>query len=113
MDMKIPREGDIHSEVHVGGHKFIIRYGYYSEEERGITEPIPIYPCFITKPHYTPEGLPLITRIQDACEYYETQAEDSSDGWCADCVHCDSIQEEIGVCQCLHRRKPIAASLPL
>ncbi len=112
MDLIKPREGDIYSEIEIGGHKFTIRYGYYSKSERGMTEPIPVYPCFISTPHYTPEGLPLITRIQDACEYYRTQTEDAGDGWCADCIHCDSIQDEIGICQCKHRRKPLAAELP-
>lgn len=106
-----PREGDIHEVVCVGGHSFTIRYGYYSELERHSTDPIPIYPCFITKPHYTDEGHPLVTRIQDACEHYHTGGE-TGDGWCADCIHCTGGHNEIGICRCEHRRKqPMTASV--
>lgn len=105
MNRKTPREGDIHEVVCVGGHSFTIRYGYYAEEERQITDPLPIYPCFITNPHYTKEGHPLVTRIQDACEYYETREYGEGDGWCADCVHCTGIHSTIGVCKCPHHKK--------
>ena len=104
MQHPTPREGDIHEVIYVGGHSFTIRYGYYSESERGTTDPIPIYPCFITHPHYTEEGHPLVTRIQDACEHYQTEEESGGDGWCADCVHCLNSHKEIGICQCEHRR---------
>ena len=97
-----PQEGDIYSVVNVGGHSFTIRYGYYSETERGVTEPIPIYPCFLTEPHYTEEGYPLVTRIQDPCEYYEAV---DGDGWCADCIHCSSVRDEIGICRCDKKQK--------
>lgn len=100
-----PREGDIFDVVSVGGHHFTIRYGYYEEAERSATEPIPIYPCFLKSPVYTREGHPLVTRIQDACEHYTTQDAQGGDGWCADCIHCVSGDEEIGICQNPHRRK--------
>lgn len=99
-----PREGDIHEEVCVGGHSFVIRYGYYSEEERQSTPPIPIYPCFVAQPRYTAEGHPLVTRIQDACEHY-TPRSGEGDNWCADCVHCVSSHVEIGICECPFRQK--------
>ena len=105
MSTTTPREGDIHEVVCVGGHSFTIRYGYYKESERDSTDPIPIYPCFLSDPHYTEEGLPLITRIQDACEHYATEPGDGGDGWCADCLHCSGDQGEIGICQCEHRRR--------
>ena len=98
-----PREGDILDVVCVGGHHFTIRYGYYDEAERAISEPIPIYPCFIEEPVFTPEGRPLVTRMQDACEHYTTTGE--GDGWCADCIYCLGNHQQIGVCQCEHRRK--------
>jgi len=107
MQNRSPREGDIHEVVCVGGHCFTIRYGYYSEQERGNTDPIPIYPCFITEPHYTEDGRPLVTRIQDACEHYCVGNENDGDGWCADCIHCHITHDEIGICQNLHRRKPM------
>lgn len=104
MNRMTPQEGDIHEVVCVGGHSFTIRYGYYTEAERNITDPLPIYPCFVTDPHYTEEGLPLVTRIQDACEHYRA-IQGEGDGWCADCVHCHNAHAEIGICQCPYRRK--------
>lgn len=105
MKLAAPREGDIHETIHVGGHSFTIRYGYYDERERHTTDPIPVYPCFLTNPHYTEEGYPLVTRIQDACEHYLTEEEEAGDGWCADCLHCSDGPGEIGICQCVHRRR--------
>jgi len=105
MHAQLPREGDIHEIVQVGGHSFTIRYGYYDESERHTTDPIPIYPCFLTEPHYTDEGFPLVTRIQDACEHYFAGEGNQGDGWCADCLHCSGDQGEIGICQCIHRRR--------
>lgn len=105
MPQKLPREGDVHEVVCVGGHSFTILYGYYSEEERSTADPIPIYPCFISSPHYTAEGYPLVSRIQDACEHY-IAADDGGDRWCADCQHCTSVHTQIGICGCVHRRKP-------
>lgn len=106
MNGHLPREGDIHEVICIGGHSFTIRYGYYAESERETTDPIPIYPCFITAPHYTEEGHPLVTRIQDACEHYLAGEGSAGDGWCADCIHCTSEHAEIAVCHCPHRRKP-------
>lgn len=100
-----PMEGDIYDVVHVGGHSFVIRYGYYEESERESSDPIPIFPCFLTSPVHTGEGMPLVTRIQDACEHYKA-VQGEGDGWCADCIHCRNWQAEIGICQCEHRRKP-------
>jgi len=105
MSTTTPREGDIYEVVYVGGHCFTIRYGYYKDSERDSTDPIPIYPCFISDPHYTEDGFPLITRIQDACEHYNTGNGYEGDGWCADCLHCSGDQGEIGICQCEHRRR--------
>ena len=100
-----PREGDIYDVVHVGGYDFIIRYGFYEEGERGASDPIPIFPCFLADPVHTLEGYPLVTRIQDACEHYFPGENNKGDGWCADCVHCVGIHDAIGVCQCPNRRK--------
>lgn len=106
MNATPPREGDIHEVIRVGGHSFTIRYGYYTDAERHSTDPIPIYPCFLSDPHYTSEGHPLVTRIQDACEYYSAGDENAGDEWCADCIHCTSAYGEIGICKCPHRRRP-------
>lgn len=108
-----PREGDIFDIVVVGGHQFTIRYGYYEEAERGVTDPIPIYPCFLRDPHYTSQGNPLVTRVQDACEHYTPANGSQGDGWCADCTHCQSDHQEICVCHCEHRRKPLSQALAI
>jgi len=104
MGSRKPREGDIYEIVSIGGHSFTIRYGYYSEQDRLVTDPMPIYPCFISQPLYTARGEPLITRVQDACEYYYTE-EAVGDGWCADCLHSSIDHKEIGICRCQHRKR--------
>ena len=103
MKSNTPIEGDIFEVVCVGGHRFTIRYGYYEDTEREITDPIPIYPCFIKNPHYTPDGQPLVTRVQDVCEHYAPAGD--GDGWCADCIHYSGAESEIGICSSKHRRK--------
>ena len=105
MNKPAPEEGQVHEIVCIGGHTFTIRYGYYDESERDTTDPIPIYPCFISDPCYTAEGFPLVTRIQDACEHYFVEDGITGDGWCADCLHCSGDQGEIAICQCVHRKK--------
>ena len=105
MKRGLTQEGQIHEVVCIGGHSFTIRYGYYDEAERSSTDPIPIYPCFISDPRYTQDGYPLVTRIQDPCEYYLPAAGAAGDGWCADCIHCSSEHEEIGICRCSHRKR--------
>ena len=105
-----PREGDIYDVVHIGGHQFVIRYGFYDESERDDSEPIPIFPCFLTSPAHTDEGHPLVTRIQDACQHYSA-AQGDGDGLCADCTHCRTWQSEIGICECPHHKiDPISRS---
>lgn len=108
MEKSKPVEGEVHEVICIGGHSFTIRYGYYSEKERGISDPIPVYPCFISDPHYTQEGQPLVTRIQDACEYYCVSGNEPGDGWCADCIHCAISHDVIGICECEQRRKQAA-----
>lgn len=103
MDAK-PREDDIYDVIHIGGHSFVIRYGFYEESERGVSDPMPIYPCFLKDPRHTSGGMPLVTRIQDACEHY-TASHGEGDGWCADCIHGKSWQSEIGICTCPYRKK--------
>lgn len=102
---QIPREGEIYKVVQVGDKTFEIVYGYYSEEERQWGEAMPILPDFTKTPMYTIDGEPLITRIQDSCEYYEVPDDKEGDGWCADCRHNSSPKDEISVCRCERNRK--------
>lgn len=103
MEHTAPREGDIHEIVNVGGHSFTIRYGYYTDAERLHADLLPIYPCFLTDPHYTSQGHPLVTRIQDACQFYQTADGIAGDGWCADCIYCTGAHSAIGICTCPDR----------
>lgn len=103
--LRCPREGDIYKVIRVGDKTFEIVYGYYSEEEKQWEEPMPILPDFTKTPIYTINGEPLITRIQDACEFYEVSGKKEGDFWCADCLHNKSPKDEISICGCEHNRK--------
>ena len=104
-----PKEGDIFETVNIDGHSFVIRYGYYDQQERYTSPPLPIYPNFLTNPVHTSDGYPLITRIQDACQHYRTSDASEGDDWCADCIHCSCTGNEIGICLCSHNRLPASA----
>lgn len=95
-----PKEGDLYKEVTVGGNTFKIFYGYYEEFEREcpFNEPMPIYPDFIKEPHYTNEGVPIATAMQNVCEYYSGKNDEDSS--CSDCGFFQSCQELIGLCHC-------------
>ncbi len=103
--LRCPREGDVYKVIQVGDKTFEIVYGYYSEEEKQWGEAMPILPDFTKTPIYTIDGEPLITRIQDACEFYEVSENKEGDFWCADCVHNKSPKDEISICGCKHNRK--------
>lgn len=103
--LRCPQEGEIYKVVQVGDKTFEIVYGYYSEADRQWGEAMPILPDFTKTPIYTNDGEPLITRIQDACEFYEVSDNKEGDGWCADCLHNKSPNDEISVCKCKHNRK--------
>lgn len=99
-DIKNPREGDLYKVFEVGGHIIEIRYGYYSEKERGMVEPLPVFPNFREKQLYSKEGLPLASAIDSACEHYTPIGENPED-CCSDC-RCFS-GKEIGICRCKER----------
>ncbi len=99
-DMKSYREGDVYKRINMGGQTFEIRYGYYSDSERELGEPIPILPDFLSMPQYDTNGRPYVTYIQDPCEHYETGDGRAGDGWCADCIHYPDKSIEIGICKC-------------
>ncbi len=95
-----PKEGDLYKEVTVFGTTFRLLYGYYEnfERESPFNDPLPIYPDFIKNPHYTKEGHPLVTAMQNACPHYsKPEDEDSS---CSDCVFFQKGEELFGLCQC-------------
>lgn len=98
MKLKPPREGDVYKTLTVGEKEFVIKYGYYCEDDRKIDEPMPLFPDFKEAPEYTPCGKPLVTRIQDACEHYEPHDDLYADGWCCDCKHFEATEQDISVC---------------
>ncbi len=97
-------EGMIYKRLTVGGHEFVLRYGYYDEHDRQHTSPVVVYPDFGEHPRHSPEGFPLVTQIQDPCPYYRT-AEGREERWCGDCLWFSGEHREIGVCLNGNNRK--------
>lgn len=96
----IPKEGDLYKEVSISGKTFRLLYGYYEsfERESPFNEPIPIYPDFIKDPHYTADGVPIVTAMQNICEhYFGKHDEDSS---CSECAYFQNSEELFGLCKC-------------
>ena len=99
-----PKEGELYKVYDIDGKVFEVYYGYYSENERGSVEPLPIFPDFIKNPVYLKNGSPIVSRICPPCECYSpinTNCED----WCGDCKHYLNATDEISVCKCEKRRK--------
>lgn len=102
--MSPPKEGDLYREVAVGGKAFRLVYGYYEDFERESrhNEPIPIYPDFISEPHFTEEGIPLATAMQNICRYYNGKPEGDC---CSECIYFHKCEELFGLCSCPENRK--------
>ena len=98
--MNVQREGDVYKLISISGQTFEIRYGFYSDSERELGEPIPIFPDFISMPQYDTNGRPYVTHIQDPCKHYDTGKNYAGDGWCADCIYFSDKDKEISVCKC-------------
>ena len=100
-----PKEGDLYKEVTVGGNTFKIFYGYYEEFEREspFNDPMPIYPDFIKEPHYTAEGIPIATAMQNVCEFYNGKNDEDSS--CSDCVFFQKYEELFGLCNCPRNKR--------
>lgn len=93
-----PQEGDVYKIFEVGGKTIVVRYGYYSDAERTTGDLIPVFPDLRTDPLYDDDGRAIVTRIQDACDGYESRDGGEGDGWCADCRYYHSSKDEIAVC---------------
>lgn len=93
-----PKEGDLYKEVTVSGKTFKLLYGYYENFEREslFNDPIPIYPDFTKQPHYTIEGVPIVTAMQNVCDFY--QGKNDEDSCCADCVFFQKSEDLFGLC---------------
>ena len=100
-----PKEGDLYKIIVLDGHTIELRYGYYADFERQSGEPVIIYPDLIKNPLYTNDGKPLVTAVQDTCEYYTGPKYSQKEFCCSDCTHYDSTNLEIGMCQHHSKRK--------
>ncbi len=103
--MKEIKEGDLYKSLTIEGNTFNIIYGYYSQSERELWGPTPIYPDFLKNPMFTASGCPYTRADQDICEYYEPKKEVSGEDWCNDCTHFVLGQEIIGICKCKLKQK--------
>ena len=98
------KEGSVYKVMSIREKTFELRYGYYDERDRSgkYNEPIPIYPDFTKYPEYTSDGLPIVTAMQDACEYYEGRIDTDS---CGACAYFRKEEELFGICECEKRRQ--------
>ncbi len=100
-----PREGELYKSVTLFGHTFELRYGYYDDRDRKWDEPMVLYPDFLKAPLYTKEGVPFVTMVQDACDYYTGRSPKAEDCVCADCLYFTHGEEWLGLCKHYNRRK--------
>ncbi len=100
-----PKEGDLYKEVTVSGKTFRLLYGYYEsfERESPFNEPMPIYPDFIKEPHYTAEGIPIATAMQNVCEFYIGKTDEDSS--CSECSFFEISEELFGLCNCPQKKR--------
>lgn len=101
----VPKEGELYKLVQIGDHSFPLYYGYYEKCDRDnpAMEPMPIYPDFTKAPHYTRDGFPIVTQMQDGCEFFDGDSIYESD--CADCRYFAHADELIGLCTCPKNRR--------
>lgn len=95
-----PKEGELYKEVVVSGKTFRLLYGYYESFDREsiFNEPIPIYPDFLKEPHYADDGIPIVTAMQNICDYYKGKNDEDSS--CSDCDFFQRAEELFGLCYC-------------
>ena len=100
-----PKEGDLYKEVTISDKTFRLLYGYYEsfERESPFNDPIPIYPDFIKEPHYTAEGIPIATAMQNVCEFYNGKNDEDSS--CSDCGFFQKHEELFGLCNCPRNKR--------
>lgn len=96
----LAKEGDLYKVYTVEEHTFEIRYGYYEQSERGLIDPLPVFPDLVKRPAYTKNGRPVVTVIQVPCKYYAPHNKQHSEEWCGDCMHYSDASREIAVCNC-------------
>ena len=101
-----PVEGELYRSLEIEGVSFNICYGYYDpERERGVLDPMPIFPDLHKTPMHTKRGYLLVNADGDICEHFSPKAEGSEEGWCNDCRYLELHDTCLGVCRCEQNRK--------
>lgn len=98
-------EGELYKSVNVYGKIFDLYYGYYEDIDREgpLAEPMPIHPDLKKNPQYTDDGFPIVTKMQNACVFYDGVSE--QDVTCGLCNHLEGCEELFGVCRCRANQK--------
>ena len=99
-EVNIPREGDLHSIVTIGAHRFELRYGYREERDRATGEPYILYPDLVATPLFTAEGKRIVTALQNICPHYTAPPGREQENCCYTCSFYSNPSDEIGICQC-------------
>lgn len=101
----IPKEGDLHSVVTVGGYTFELKYGYCDERDRASGEPYILHPDLASRPLYTEDGRRIVTALQSICSYYLPPDGCERENCCYTCTFYPDKLAEIGICGCAMMRK--------
>ena len=106
---KSHKEGELYKIVTTFGKTFELRYGFYEEKDRlnPLCEPAIIYPDFQKEPLFTDDGVPLVTVMQDACQYFNGCAKRTPDTTCAECKYFSSGEDWFGICTYPKNKKSI------
>lgn len=106
MNQKCPtiQEGDLYEVLLVDGGTFEIRYGYYEDFERELSEPIPIYPDLEKTPIYGTSGKRIVTHMQEPCQHFSPQAGSDTEQCCGCCIYYPANRQMIEACQCKHNK---------
>lgn len=99
-EVNIPKEGELHSVVAIGPHRFELRYGYREERDRSTGEPYLLYPDLATQPLYAEDGRRIVSALQSACPYYAVPHGREREDCCYTCSFYANPDDEIGICQC-------------
>lgn len=105
-EWNIPKEGQLHSVVHIDDHSFELRYGYCDERDRITGEPYILYPDLQKHPIYTKDGYRIVTALQSACPHYIHPPDREQEDCCYTCSFYPDSHAEIGICGCQCMKKP-------
>ena len=103
-EVNIPKEGDLHSIVTIGEHRFELRYGYREERDRATGEPYILYPDLAAVPLFTEDGQRIVAALQSACPYYTAPPGREREDCCYTCSFYPNPSDELGICQCKNTR---------